>query len=182
MSGSPLLYTSGEVRRLVGVSQRQLTYWDESALVRPSGRIASGRGSRRLFTVLDVLQLKLICRLKEAGLPLQRVRRALLRLATLSDEVAPVAELEVLTDGQRILVRRSGEHLLDPLANQYVLRLPLADLLAEVGANMLEEVSTGRRVGDRARGQSEARTRQRRTAAALGGSTMRGGLVEPRSR
>ena len=128
----PGLFTSGEVRSIVGLTQRQLAYWDDPGLARPHGRTAQGRGSRRLYTLLDVVQLKLILRLRQAGLSLQKIRRALLNLSDLVDEPAPLNELEVVTDGHRILVRRSNDQLIDPLARQYVLRLPLADLLAEV--------------------------------------------------
>ena len=82
--------------------------------------------------MLDMIQLKLIARLRQAGLSLQKIRRALSSLADLADEPAPLAELEVITDGHRIFIRRSNEQILDPLAKQYVLRLPLADLLAEI--------------------------------------------------
>lgn len=134
-----LMFTAGDVQHLAGVTQRQLTYWDESAVVRPHGRRAQGRGSRRLYTVLDVLQFKLVRRLREAGLSLQKIRRALQYLAEVHDEPAPLAELEILTDGQRILIRRSDEQLVDPLAQQLVLRLSLAELLAEVR----DEVAAG---------------------------------------
>ena len=126
------LFTSGEVLKIVGLTQRKLGYWDATALARPHGRAAKGSGSRRLYTLLDVVQLKLILRLRQAGLSLQKIRRALLSLSALADEPAPLAELEVIADGHRILVRRSNEQLLDPLARQYVLRLPLADLIAEI--------------------------------------------------
>lgn len=129
---APGLFTSGEVQKIVGVTQRQLGYWDDPALANPHGRSAKGSGSRRLYTVFDVVQLKLIARLREAGLSLQKIRRALLSLSELADEPAPFAELEIVTDGQRILVMRSNEKVLDPLARQYVLRMPLVDLLAEV--------------------------------------------------
>ena len=117
---------------MVGLTQRQLTYWDDSGLARAHGRPAQGKGSRRLYTLLDVVLLKLILRLRQAGLSLQKIRRALLNLSDLVDEPAPLTELEVVTDGHRILARRSNDQLLDPLARQYALRLPLADLLAEV--------------------------------------------------
>ena len=104
----------------------------DPAIARPHGRPAHGSGSRRLYTLLDVLQLKLILRLRQAGLSFQKIRRALLSLSDLADEPAPLAELEVVTDGHRFLIKRSNERLLDPLARQYVLRLPLADLLAEI--------------------------------------------------
>ena len=128
----PGLFTSGEVQKIVGLTQRQLGYWDDPSLARPHGRPAQGSGSRRLYTLLDVMRLKLILRLRQAGLSLQKIRRALLSLSNLADEPAPLAELEVVTDGHRILIRKSNEQLLDPLARQYVLRLPLADLLAEI--------------------------------------------------
>lgn len=129
---SPRLYTSGEVQRLVGVSQQTLTYWNQSLLIKPHGRAAAGRGSRRLYTTLDVVQLKLIRRLRDVGVSLQKTRGALAFLANMSDEPAPLAELEVLTDGRRILVRRSNDSLVDPLTGQLVLRLPLIHLLTEV--------------------------------------------------
>lgn len=133
---TPDLFTSGEVQKLIGLTQRQLAYWDASALVCPHGRRAQGSGSRRLYTLIDVLQFKLIHRLREAGLSLQKIRQALVNLSDVTDEPAPLIELEVVTDGHRILVRRSDEKLLNPLARQYVLRLPLADLLTEIEEQM----------------------------------------------
>ena len=128
----PSLFTSGEVQKIVGLTQRRLGYWDDPALARPHGRPAQGSGSRRLYTLLDVIQLKLILRLRQAGLSLQKIRQALISLSDLVDEPEPLTELEVVTDGHRILIRRSTEELLDPLAHQFVLRFPLADLLTEI--------------------------------------------------
>ncbi len=128
----PGLFMSGEVQKIVGLTQRQLAYWDDPTLVRPQGRPACGSGSRRLYTLLDVVQLKLILRLRQAGLSLQKIRRALLNLSDLVDEPAPFAELEVVSDGHRILVRKSDVRLIDSGGRQCVLRLQLADLLAEI--------------------------------------------------
>lgn len=126
------VFTSGDVQELTGVSQRQLTYWDVTALVHPSGRAPQGRGSRRLYTVLDVLKVKLVRRLLDAGVSLQKVRRVLRYLTELSDDPAPIEELEIASDGKRILVRRSDENIIDPLAQQFVLRFTLAELLVEM--------------------------------------------------
>ncbi len=126
------LYTSGEVRRLVGLSQRQLSYWDASALIRPGARAANGRGSRRLYTVMDVLQLKVVRRLLEVGLSLQKIRQVVNYIQQLTDEAAPFAELDIATNGHQVIVRRSDDRLVDPLSRQFLLRLPLADLLTEV--------------------------------------------------
>ncbi len=143
------LYTAGEVQRLVGITQRRVAYWDKSGLVRPHGRIARGPGTRRLYTTLDVVRLKIIRRLLEAGMSLQKIRRALDFADKLPDEPAPLAELELIADGQGILVRRSDEGMVDALTGQYLLRLPLADLLAEVRDGvtppLLAEDSTAKR-------------------------------------
>jgi DNA-binding transcriptional MerR regulator len=138
------MFTSGEVRELLGISQQDLTYWDQSSLVRPSGRAAHGRGSRRLYTTLDVLQLKLVRRLRDAGLSLQKIRKALRVLASMVDEPAPLAELEILSDGKRIIVRRSDDCLVDPVEGQYILRLPLAVLIADLSETaMVPSALTG---------------------------------------
>lgn len=125
-------FTSGDVQRLVGIAQHTLAYWDRSSLVHPRGRSAQGKGSRRLYTTLDVVQLKMIRRLREAGISLQKIRRTLTFMEAWPDETAPLAELELITDGKQILVRRSDDGLIDVLTGQLVLRLPLANLLAEV--------------------------------------------------
>lgn len=132
VSDVPLLFTSGEVQRLVGVSQRKLTHWDTTNLVQPHGRAADGSGSRRMYTVTDVVHLKIVIRLRELGMSLQRIRRAYRALADLPDEPAPLTELEIVSDGKRLFVRRTDDRLIDPLARQYALCLPLADLLSEV--------------------------------------------------
>ena len=132
MSQFPLLFTSGEVQRLVGVSQRQLTYWDQSALISPHGRDSAGRGSHRLYTVVDVVCLKTIRRLRESGISLQKIRSAMKFLSDLPDEPVPLAELEVVTDGNTILVVRSDASLVEVPTGQMVLRLPLSTLLSEV--------------------------------------------------
>jgi DNA-binding transcriptional MerR regulator len=129
-----LVFSCGEVQHLTGVSKRRLVYWDQSRVLQPHGRAAQGRGTRRLYTILDVLQIKLICRLRDAGMSLQKIRAMLDCLAGLADEPAPLAELEVLCDGRRAILRRSEDELIDPLARQFVLRFPLAELLAQVQA------------------------------------------------
>lgn len=132
MEKVPPLFTSGQVQRLVGVSQRELAHWDATNVVQPHGRVAQGSGSRRMYTVTDVVHLKIVKRLRELGIPLQRIRRAYRTLQNLPDEPSPLAELEIISDGKRILVRRSDDRLVDPLMRQYALCLPLADLLSEV--------------------------------------------------
>ena len=58
------------------ISYRQLDYWDRTALVQPSVRGATGSGSQRLYAFRDILVLKLVKRLLEAGISLQQISLA----------------------------------------------------------------------------------------------------------
>ena len=55
MSGEPVGgLTSAQVCAAAGVTYRQLDSWCRVGLVTPSGRVAAGYGSRRLWTAADV--------------------------------------------------------------------------------------------------------------------------------
>jgi hypothetical protein len=65
---------SGEVEELFGISHRTLDYWVRTDLVAPTVE-AQGYGSRRLWSVEDAVKVGVIAQLREAGVPVQRVRR-----------------------------------------------------------------------------------------------------------
>jgi DNA-binding transcriptional MerR regulator len=61
---------------VVGISYRQLDYWARTDLVRPSLCDAAGSGSRRLYSYRDLLELRVIKSLLDAGIKLESVRKA----------------------------------------------------------------------------------------------------------
>src|SRR5512138_2688938 len=61
----------------VGISYRQLDYWARTGLVVPSVRDASGSGSQRLYSFRDIVVLKVVKRLLDAGVSLQNIRKAI---------------------------------------------------------------------------------------------------------
>src|SRR5881392_3401773 len=63
-----------------GITYRQLDYWARTGLVEPSVRTAGGSGSQRLYSFRDILVLKVIKRLLDAGISLQQIRTAVLHL------------------------------------------------------------------------------------------------------
>jgi DNA-binding transcriptional MerR regulator len=65
-----------EVCRLAGVKPATLDYWTRTGLVRPSVRGSSGRRVTRLWSVTDVLTVRTVKTLRDAGCPLQKVREA----------------------------------------------------------------------------------------------------------
>ena len=63
-----------QVCGLVGISYRQLDYWARTGLLQPSVAAAKGSGSRRVYSYSDVLELKVIKQLLDAGVSLQSAR------------------------------------------------------------------------------------------------------------
>ena len=60
-------YRGAQVCSLVGITYRQLDYWARTGLLRPSIADATGSGSQRRYSYGDVLELKVIKRLLDAG-------------------------------------------------------------------------------------------------------------------
>ena len=54
-----------------GITYRQLDYWARTGLVVPEIRPATGSGTQRLYSFRDILLLKVIKRLIDAGVSLQ---------------------------------------------------------------------------------------------------------------
>src|SRR5262245_29987654 len=69
-----MAYTVGEVGRITGLSVRALHHYDAIGLVRPRGRSASGY---RLYTDQDLERLQEVLVLRELGMRLEDISRAL---------------------------------------------------------------------------------------------------------
>ncbi|MGH7774559.1 MAG: MerR family transcriptional regulator [Candidatus Binatia bacterium] len=142
-------FNSKTVNRIVGVSLRQIQYWDEQGFIRPSVRLAEGRGSKRLYSFSDLVQLKVVKDLTDYGLSLQKIRRCLRHLKRYSPEaVQPVHSLKYLTDGDKLFVLTSDRNkILDAMDRQFVLSLGIGNLVRELNGEVRRlKGSLGRRV------------------------------------
>ena len=109
---------------VVGISYRQLDYWARTDLVRPSLCDAAGSGSRRLYSYRDLLELRVIKSLLDAGIKLESVRKAFgyLRENAHTDIAAATLVISgndvLLCDGETLIdiVRRGGQGVLNVLA------------------------------------------------------------------
>jgi DNA-binding transcriptional MerR regulator len=123
-------FTTTEVSRIVGASRRQLAYWDKTSLLSPSLRAASGRGSRRLYSVQDIIELKILLGLLKSPLSLQRIRTS---FRFIREWPEPLSSLIILTDGETIYLYQDENLLVDTLKHgQTVLRIAVQDLITEV--------------------------------------------------
>ncbi|MCI4066581.1 MerR family transcriptional regulator [Micromonospora sp. R77] len=97
----------------VGISYRQLDYWARTTLVVPSVRDASGSGTSRLYSFRDLVVLKVVKRLLDAGVSLQNIRRAIEALR--SRGVEDLAGITLISDGTTVYECRSPEEVVDLL-------------------------------------------------------------------
>ena len=128
---------------IVGISYRQLDYWARTDLVRPSLADASGSGTRRSYSYKDLLKLKVIKTLLDAGLRLEVVREI---FAYMRDQLGEdVESANLVVCGTNSVVTRSGAELIDLVQRgQGVLNvLPLAGIKDEVDSKILEFPRTG---------------------------------------
>ena len=100
----------------VGISYRQLDYWARTGLVTPSVRAADGSGSKRLYGFTDLVELRIIKRLLDAGVSLQRIREAMAYLRKQSSG-KPLTDVPLMSDGERIYACHSGEEVIDVLSH-----------------------------------------------------------------
>jgi DNA-binding transcriptional MerR regulator len=118
---------------LVGISKMQLEHWDRSGIVKPSVKAGAGKGTRREYSFQDLVALKVSKRLREEGISLQKIRKALAWLRkNFPDVRQPLAELRFVTDGVNLFVLdRDPEKILDVLrGGQFVFSLALGEIIA----------------------------------------------------
>jgi DNA-binding transcriptional MerR regulator len=132
-------YSGKKAAEIVGISYRQLDYWARTDLVRPSVADAAGSGSRRAYSYGDLLELKVIKSMLDAGIKLESVREAFAYLRDQLGEDVASAQL-VIGGGSAILVRDDME-LVDVLKKgQFVMTsiLSLGGVQREIDTAIVE--------------------------------------------
>lgn len=120
-----------------GITYRQIDYWARTGLVVPSVRGASGSGSQRLYGFEDIVALRTVKRLLDAGISLQSVRTA---IAFLADQgITDLAGTTLLSDGASVYLATSGEEVLDLLAGgQGVFAIGLSAIAGETAGALAD--------------------------------------------
>ena len=148
-------FSGKRTAEIVDITYRQLDYWARTDLVKPSMAEATGSGSRRQYSYRDLLELKVIKSLLDAGIRLEQVRKVFAYMRNQLGE--DVASANLVIDGSNSVLVNTGEELIDLLQNgQGVLNvLPLAGVKEEVDARIVslypefaDQVITQRAVGE----------------------------------
>ncbi len=94
------MYTTGEIAKLCGVTVRTVQYYDKRGILIPS---ELSEGGRRLYSEDDVKRMKIICFLRDLGLPIDSISQILA-------EENPSNVIHLLLDQQeQVLKEEIGE-------------------------------------------------------------------------
>jgi DNA-binding transcriptional MerR regulator len=104
-------YSGKRAAEIVGISYRQLDYWARTDLIRPSLADAKGSGSRRQYAYGDLLELRIVKQLLDAGIKLENVRHVFDELRRMvGDEIASA---NLVIDGSSVALALDDGELLD---------------------------------------------------------------------
>lgn len=134
-------YRTHEVIQILGLSRRQLQYWAQTDLVRPS---VTTRGGHHRYTFQDLVALRAARRLIDAGVSVQRIRSSIQALRRLLPNVTrPLSELVLVATGDVVLVFHEGAAFDAVSGQEWV--FPVADLAREVEAATTDRAEPARR-------------------------------------
>lgn len=120
---------------VAGITYRQLDYWARTGLVEPTVRGATGSGTARLYGFRDILELKVVKRLLDAGVSLQQIRTSIeyLRSRGLGD----ITQITLMCDGASVYACMSPDEIIDLLAGgQAVFGIAIGRVWQEIEGNL----------------------------------------------
>ncbi len=128
---------------IVGISYRQLDYWARTGLVRPGLKEAQGSGTQRLYSFLDLVHLRVIRNLLDAGVSLPKIRKAIRFIA--DDLKTPLENVTIMSDGASIYAATSGSEIVDLLQKgQGVFGIALGRVYEELQGAVQKVMSAAR--------------------------------------
>lgn len=145
-AAAALAFTTHEAQRLTGLTPRRLQYWDETGFITPSVAARQGRGSPRLYSFRDLVQLRIAAQLRDR-LSLQALRR----LKAALDVDAPFAEVRfaVTTGGETVYLVQAGAPEAARAPGQIVetFQVPLEEIRADL-LRRVADLRARHRVGE----------------------------------
>jgi DNA-binding transcriptional MerR regulator len=141
MSANQTAFSGKQAADIVGITYRQLDYWARTDLVRPSLGDATGSGSRRHYGYRNLLELRMVKSLLDAGIRLESVREVFRYLRENIDTDLTSAHLVI--NGSSVVMCQ-GDELIDVVRRgQGVLNLlPLAQVKDQVDGRIVEMYPT----------------------------------------
>lgn len=98
-----IAFNTNFVSSLTGASVAQLNIWDRKGLVSPSILKSTGRGSIRLYSFKDIVEIKTIAYLRTNNISIRNIKLAIDYLKNTFDYKSPLAELVLISNGIDVL-------------------------------------------------------------------------------
>jgi DNA-binding transcriptional MerR regulator len=130
-------FSGTQTAKIVGITYRQLDYWARTDLIRPSLVEAAGSGSRRQYSYRDLVELRMIKTLLDAGIKLESVREV---FTNLREQVGDdISSANIVISGTSSVVLHNNDELIELMGRrgQGVLNiLSMAGVKADVDAGI----------------------------------------------
>jgi DNA-binding transcriptional MerR regulator len=122
-------FPAAQAARLAGCTVSQVRYWARTELVAPTG-------AERTYEFGDLVALRIVRSLLDAGLPTTRARAAVRSVREISGE-QELGGVRLVTDGRQVWCCRDDEEILDALrSGQLALFIAVDDIAATLHAEI----------------------------------------------
>ncbi len=130
-------FSGSQAASIVGISYRQLDYWARTDLLRPAISEAQGSGTRRFYSYRDLLELRMIKSLLDAGIRLETIRDIFRYVRSNTHE--DISSAHLVISGSSVIMCQ-GDELVDVVRRgQGVLNLlPLAQVKEDIDVRLLQ--------------------------------------------
>jgi len=131
------VFTTSEIAQITGFSLRQLDYWASHNLIIPAVQQSLGPGTRKLYSIENLIQLQFFKRLKQFGWSTQKIKQAIDTLKIVMDDPSPLKNAVLVNANGTIVAlfkTKEGERIvLDALSTsgQQVMGIVLEMLIEQ---------------------------------------------------
>ena len=134
-------YSSKEVCKIIGITYKQLDYYDRTDFIKPSITRADGYGTRRMYSFNDLMKLKVIKKLIEAGISLQKLRKTKKYLDDYNSQNENSGDgflkLTLISDGNTVYACNSDKEIIDTLkSGQGVFGIALGKVYSDLSGDI----------------------------------------------
>lgn len=147
------IYSSAEVCNIIGITYKQLDYYDRTDFIKPSINGAGGYGTRRMYGFNDLMKLKVIKKLMEAGISLQKLRKTKRYLEQYKEGNDALLNVTLISDGNTVYACDSDKAIIDTLkSGQGVFGIALGKVYVDLNGDIqkyLNIKSKNREAGDK---------------------------------
>ena len=130
-------YTGPEVCKITGLPSSPLSPFPPLSFINASIRNLIGSGFHRIYSFQDIIQIKLVNKLREAGVSLQKIRIALKNIQKVLGDDISISDVSVFSDGKSIYVISDNDQMIDLLKKgQAVFGISLGPVHSEAEAKI----------------------------------------------